>query len=607
MAAGRRRRRLRCCGFLRRVERGLERPGANSAPAASVTQFPRLPGRAGIAARRRGPEGRVGTGRAAAARQPPFGPRRPLEVLSPRETGIQINALLFNKWKMDENKDMDSKESGEYEDDFEKDQEWLINEKETSGTSITEMAYGNEENINEELKENETEIGHMKQLSDPDKSLKDAVSPRRNDFISVPSIQSLDPISDSDSENSFQESKLKSQRDLDEEEDEEVRRYIMEKIIQANKLLQNQEPANDKRERKLKFKDKLVDLEVPPLENTDTYKNHFENESSMSGKLSQLCISSEFGQENVFLSLTDESCEESKDRKILVERDGKFELMNLQDIESQGFLPPINDANSRESKSQQLSPRSSNLSVGVQKAEPVAQSQGAARSPAGEPLARAPPPPRDPKARSGPAAGRGACPGNGRAKHRTPSASVPSATSTFCLSPRQKELQKRLEQKRENLKREEEQRKMEEEKEKKEENDTAFRAWLQKKRGQVLERRRVHRAKQSEDMSTRQENRDPQHAFLLWLKKKHEEQLKERKTEELRRQEACLFSLKGTEGRDGAFKQWLRKKRTEKLAEQQAVRERTRQLRLEAKRCKQFQNHLYMSEAKPFRFTDHYN
>lgn len=40
---------------------------------------------------------------------------------------------------MDENKDMDSKESGEYEDDFEKDQEWLINEKETSGTSITEV------------------------------------------------------------------------------------------------------------------------------------------------------------------------------------------------------------------------------------------------------------------------------------------------------------------------------------------------------------------------------------------------------------------------------------------------------------------------------------
>lgn len=56
------------------------------------------------------------------------------------------------------------------------------------------------------------------------------------------------------------------------------------------------------------------------------------------------------------------------------------------------------------------------------------------------------------------------------------------------------------------------------------------------------------------------------------------------------------------------FYRWLRRKRIEKLAEQQAVKERTRQLRLEAKRSKQLQHHLYtMSEAKSFRFTDHYN
>lgn len=53
---------------------------------------------------------------------------------------------------------------------------------------------------------------------------------------------------------------------------------------------------------------------------------------------------------------------------------------------------------------------------------------------------------------------------------------------------------------------------------------------------------------------------------------------------------------------------WLRRKQIEKLAEQQAVKERARQLRLEAKRSKQLQCHLYnMSEAKSFRFTDHYN
>ncbi|XP_013852235.1 coiled-coil domain-containing protein 181 isoform X2 [Sus scrofa] len=472
------------------------------------------------------------------------------------------------------------------------------------------MAGGNEENINQDLKQNETEIEHTEQLSDPNKSLKDEGSLRRNDFISVPSFQPLDPISDSDSENSLQESKLESQQDLEEEEDEEVRRYIMEKIIQANKLLQNEEPVNDKRERKLKFKDKLVDLEVPPLEDTDTGKNHFENESNVSGKLSQLCISNEFGQENVLLSLTDARCEENKDRKILVERDGKFELLNLQDIESQGFLPPINNADSTvENEPQQLSPRSSNSSVsGVKKEEPIMKIHAVAYSSTEEPLAYIPQPPPNPKTYPGSAANSDGSKGNGKSNHRTQSADVSPVTSTYCLSPRQKELQKRLEQKRERLKREEEQRKIKEEKEKKKENDMVFKAWLQKKREQVLEMKRIQRAKQIEDMNSRQEDRDPQLAFQLWLKKKHEEQLKERKTEELRKQEECLFFLKGTEGRERAFKQWLRRKRIEKLAEQQAVKERTRQLRLEAKRSKQLQHHLYtMSEAKSFRFTDHYN
>ncbi|XP_010337012.1 coiled-coil domain-containing protein 181 isoform X1 [Saimiri boliviensis] len=521
---------------------------------------------------------------------------------------MAVSSWLPRRQKMNENKDSDSKESEEYEDDFEKDLEWLINENEKSDASIIEMACEKEENINQDLKENETVIEHTKQLADPDKSLQDEISPRRNDFISVPSSQPSDLISDSDSENSFQELKIESQKDLEDEEDEEVRRYIMDKIVQANKLLQNQEPVNDKRERKLKFKDKLVDLEVPPLEDTNTYKNYVENERNMFGKLSQLCISNDFGQENVFLSLTNGSCEENKDRTILVERDGKFELVNLQDIESQGFLPPINNANSTENDPQQLLPRSSNSSVsGIKKEDSAAKIHAVTHSSIGEPLAYIPQPPLNRKTCPSSAANSDRSKGNGKSNQRTQSAHISPVTSTYCLSPRQKELQKQLEQKREKLKREEEQRKIEEEKEKKRENDIVFKAWLQKKREQVLEMRRIQRAKQIEDMNSRQENRDPQQAFRLWLKKKHQEQMKERKTEELRRQEECLFFLKGTEGRERAFKQWLRRKRIEKIAEQHAVRERTRQLRLEAKRAKQLQHHLCMSEAKSFRFTDYYN
>lgn len=41
--------------------------------------------------------------------------------------------------RMDEDKGIDSKESGEYEDDFEKDLEWLINDKEKSNGSMIEV------------------------------------------------------------------------------------------------------------------------------------------------------------------------------------------------------------------------------------------------------------------------------------------------------------------------------------------------------------------------------------------------------------------------------------------------------------------------------------
>ncbi|XP_036890837.1 coiled-coil domain-containing protein 181 isoform X2 [Sturnira hondurensis] len=505
---------------------------------------------------------------------------------------------------MEEGKGADSKETEEYEDDFEKDLEWLINEKEKRDVGIMEMACGNEENLSPELKENETGVERAKGRSDPGSSLRDEVAPR-SDFISVPSSQPVDPGSDSDSESSFQESKLDSQKDLEEDEDEEVKRYIMEKIVQANKLLQNQEPVNDKRERKLKFKDKLVDLEVPPLEDTDNYKYYFESESHVSGKLSELRISSESGQDSVLLSVTGGSFEESKDRKILVERDGKFELVNLQDIESQGCLSPIHKVSSTENGPQQSSPRSSSSPVnGVKKEEPAAKTHG---SSAEEPWASVPPPPPSPRTGPSPTAHSDSTQGSGKPNRRTQSANISPVTSTYCLSPRQKELQKRLEEKREKLKREEEQRKIEEEKEKKKENDTVFKAWLQKKREQVTEMRRVQRAKQLEAMSSK-ENRDPQQAFQLWLKKKHEEQLRERKTEELRKQEEFLFFLKGAAGRDRAFKQWLRRKRVEQLVEQQAAKERARQLRREARRARQLQSQLYNTpEAQSFRFTDYYS
>ncbi|XP_045694423.1 coiled-coil domain-containing protein 181 isoform X2 [Phyllostomus hastatus] len=510
---------------------------------------------------------------------------------------------------MEERKGADSRETEEYEDDFEKDLEWLINEKEKSDVGILEMACGagDEGSVSPEPRENAPGAERStNRPSGPGRAPRDEVAPR-GDFISVPSSQPSDPVSDSDSESSLQESRLDSQRDLEEGEDEEVKRYIMEKIVQANELLQNQEPVSRQRERRLKFKDKLVDLEVPPLEDTDNYKYYVESESHVSGKLAQLRISGGPGRDSVLLAVPGASHEEGKDRKVLVERDGKFELLNFQDIESQGCLSPPHKVSGTENGPPQSSAGLSGPPVGgVKKEEPVAKPHSPSAA-AEQPWACSPQPPPHPRTGPSPTASSDSNKGGGKPGHRARSANMSPVTSTYCLSPRQKELQKRLEQKREKLRREEEQRKMEEEKEKKRENDTVFRAWLQKKREQVVELRRVQRAKQLEDMNSR-ENRDPQQAFRLWLKKKHEEQLRERKTEELRKQEEFLFFLKGAAGRDRAFKQWLRRKRVEKLVEQQAVKERARQLRLEAKRSRQLQNQLCSApDAPSLRFADHYS
>ncbi|KAK2101529.1 hypothetical protein P7K49_019195 [Saguinus oedipus] len=105
-----------------------------------------------------------------------------------REGKGDAEILMVGEREMNENKDTDSKEIEEYEDDFEKNLEWIISENEKSDASIIEMTCLKEENINQDLKENETVIEHTKQLSDPDKSLQDEVSPRRNVFISVASI-----------------------------------------------------------------------------------------------------------------------------------------------------------------------------------------------------------------------------------------------------------------------------------------------------------------------------------------------------------------------------------------------------------------------------------
>lgn len=270
-------------------------------------------------------------------------------------------------------------------------------------------------------------------------------------------IKQGDRVSDTDSESSIQECKLENQQELDEEEDEEIKRYILEKIEEANKLLENQAPVDQNRERKLKFKDKLVDLEVPPLEDAEVCKIDLARGDDVSDRLSQLHISNETGQESSSLSPHAGKDEEKKDSKILVEKDGKFELLSLRDIESQGFLPPVS-VSFTDIETRHMSPKSSQYDPfgtvsQLKKVLPV-RPGAPSSSPGGEERVYFPKPPPNPKRRPNSAVNAARGLGKRKTPPRAQSANMPVRSSTYCLSPRQKELRKQLEQRKEKLRKE---------------------------------------------------------------------------------------------------------------------------------------------------------
>ncbi|NXN66821.1 CC181 protein, partial [Himantopus himantopus] len=512
----------------------------------------------------------------------------------------------------------DLTESGEYEDDFEKDLEWLINEDEKENLGEGENLEKNEEDIEAQVvkvadefeEDNEEMEENPDQLSEADVDAK--VRPSNEESLESRSdMKQGDRVSDTDSESSVQESKLENQQELDEEEDEEIKRYILEKIEEANKLLENQAPVDQNRERKLKFKDKLVDLEVPPLEDAEVGKTDLARGDDVSNRLSRLHISNETGQESTSLSPRAGKGEEKKDGKILVEKDGKFELLSLRDIESQGFLPPIS-VSFTDIETQHMSPKSSHYgpfgTVSGMKEVPPVRPGAHSFSPGGEECVYFPKPPSNPKRRPNSAINAARGLGKRKTPQRAQSANAPVRSSTYCLSPRQKELRKQLEQRKEKLRKEEEEKKREQEEQKRRENEMVFKAWLQKKKEQVQEEKRIRRAKELEDLNSKERSRNPEEAFKLWLKKKHQEHMKEKQIEILRRQAEGIAFFPRTEECNRAFKEWLKRKREEKRAEELAAKERARQLRLEARRAKQMQNiHCINSEPKSFRFTDHYS
>lgn len=461
---------------------------------------------------------------------------------------------------MSKKDESDSDGAPEYEDDFEKDLDWLINEEAEK--------YGNSQSQEEEPNDLKPDSrDSVKGENETDKSSSDG-----DEIVHVEPSTNSEPTPDPIAE--YEEADI---------EDEEAKRYIAEKIEEANKKLE-METVDENRERKLKFKETLVDLEVPPLEFPDSDRTESFTEDDVVDGMSQLQVADA-------LAHGKEHGKEPKDAKVLVEKDGKFELVNLRDIENQCSLPPISN-NKDSSKLSPLSDRFGSPANGDKKNPSLNNFNGFI-----------PQPPLGPKVRPN-SANQAKSVHKGKPQRRVQSASVSTRNTTFSLSPEQKELQKRILGRQERLRKEEEERRKEEEEQKRIENEMAFKAWLKRKNSQLVQEKRIQQAKVMETSSTPDGERDSDQAFAQWLKRKHKEKIKDKKMEELQKQEYEAFLLERKD-REGAFTQWLRQKRIQKHTEQQAAKERARRLLLEARRSKQIHSLFYnISDSKPFSYMD---
>ncbi|XP_030640963.1 coiled-coil domain-containing protein 181 [Chanos chanos] len=488
-----------------------------------------------------------------------------------------------------------SKTQDEYEDDFEKDLDWLISEEGKSEDQDPDYE-DIEAEIDKELEEDEEQM----KKKDEEQKEKNGQEEGEEERWPTP-MEPLEGVVEPDDNDMLDEEK----------------KYILEKIQQANRQLQNQEPPNHTRRRRLQFKDTLVDLVVPaqeyqrdgaPQRNDETEEEHEsalhrDSEVDVSEKMFKLKISQRDESTAVDRAAGEESYSGAgKEGRVLVEKDGKFDLVSLKDVESHGLLPPLpssyGDSSRRgspvfQSKSPSASPRQLDSSS----AHSIkTESLHAPKPPA---LPRNRPSSATHSLRSGTRLG---------TKRRVQSASGTPSFATYTLSPQQKEQLTKLRQRRERLAKEEEQRKHEEEEQRRQENEMAFRAWLMKKRDQLQEERRVQKAQEMERMSCMREYCDPHKAFKVWLQRKQEQQLRERQLEEMKKlEQESGFYFRNREECERAFKTWLRRKRAEKRAEQQAARERSRRLVLEERRARRVQDLLCtVNETKPFCYNDPY-
>ncbi|XP_056013653.1 coiled-coil domain-containing protein 181-like isoform X4 [Ostrea edulis] len=364
---------------------------------------------------------------------------------------------------------------------------------------------------------------------------------------------------------------LKSEMGLPEEDPPEY--DVKERLKTLNEELANDPTPVEKSNSKVNFKANLVDLVAPPPDYPD---EETPRENSEAPPQSQASETSNGEKEN--------------GNKVLIERDGKFELVSENDVRAKEMGLPVFSGDEENVNNSNTSDSSSNGDFN-----------------------RKPAPPSQPRPATANGNSRRTRPGSSKQRassagtHRGAVLGDFNYNSPYAMSPKDKKLVEEQTKQREQRERDKKKLEQQEKEYQERDNNDAFQAWLRQKREESRARKQEEEEKKKSKQSPRQnshgnnsdmesyeslpqsdeQDEEVKEAYSSWLKSKQKQLRQEKllkKREEMESTDG--FYIRSRQECDQAFRQWLKLKNAEIRKKRSNERQKVKLQRLMVRRSR---------------------
>ncbi|RUS83011.1 hypothetical protein EGW08_009248, partial [Elysia chlorotica] len=423
---------------------------------------------------------------------------------------------------------------------------------------------------------------------------------------------------------------VQKQEDVDLLDEEPPEYNVKGRLEQLNAELANDPaPVEGERETRVGFKAEIVDLVAPPPQD-------FSDDDTSQPNSAREDPQSEPSKPSPFSATSSES----PAKQFVIERDGQFSVLSANE------LTPSERAMLMEEGAGEANNRQTQHSDNNRPKEGRSSGDGKGSS-----VAVAPRPPNQPRPNTAAASS-----GGGRrsfirqggqqsprpksadhhqqqGKRSTTSSSSHSSglsddfnyRSPYARSEEVREMSREQSRRQEEERREKERRRKEEEEQRRDYNNSAFEAWLRKKRAENQSRSDENQGdkKKSEDERVSHidttakikphnfssgQMKENDEAYKTWLKEKLAQGKKDKLLQRRQQQERMEgYFMRPREECEQAFKEWLKKKNADLRRQQSLERQRSKLYRVQVKRSRKTQALVRaLKESQAFRYVDYY-